>query len=94
MENIRRMGPRGDLPRGRKVKVWLAEGEEAAAQLAADIRVWREKGTVPERGGSLSREIGTRVGPGIARDVADWATDQSLPAALRKRAKALVGGGT
>lgn len=86
---IRRMGPRGDLPRGRHHKVWLADHELAAAQLAADVRRWREREELGE--GSLSREVGLRAVAGLARDVAAWADDATLPAELRERARALRG---
>lgn len=84
----RRMGPRNGLPAGRQHKVWLADIEAAAAQLAADVRLWREREQAGS--GSLSREVGIRVAPGLLLDVRAWAEDDSLPAALRERARALT----
>lgn len=84
-----RRGPSTGRPgEGRQYKVWLTADEAAAAQLAADVRLWREREQLGD--GSLSREVGVRVAPGLARDVAAWAEDPSLPVALRERARALT----
>ena len=88
MTDLRHPGPRAGRPAGRHHKVWLAEHEAAAAQLAADVRLWREREQLGD--GSLSREVGVRVAPGLARDVAAWAEDASLPPELRERARALT----
>lgn len=84
-----RMGPNTGRPgEGRHHKVWLTEDEAAAAQLAADVRLWRERERVGE--GSLSREVGVRVAPGLRLDVLAWEDDPTLPAELRARAHALT----
>lgn len=87
--NPRRMGPRKGLPAGRHHKVWMTTDEAAAAQLAADVRLWREREQLGD--GSLSREVGLRVAPGLALDVATWVDDASLPPELRARARILAG---
>ena len=86
-DDIRRMGPRAGLPAGRHHKVWLAEVEAELLRLAADVRHWREREDLGE--GSLSREVGMRSIAGLSRDLAAWAEDETLPAELRERARAL-----
>lgn len=90
-----RRGVRTDPADHRVVcRVLLHPIEREMVDLAAQVRVWRERGQVVEPGrGSLasaSQEVGLRIGPGLMTDVLRWADDPSLPQELRQKARRLT----